>query len=135
MTFLIFWTKFAPKKVFPVENRKSEHYHLILHIWISPGTKFQPKLTILINCQFSKLPKKAISGIKQGYCILCASMVDNYYIKLFCTGADRCNGILMSLLVLVTETQKLKKKNKVFRWKPSWKNTKSGIMFYQESFC
>ena len=36
-----------PKMVFPVENRKSEHYHGILHIWISLGTKFKLKLIIL----------------------------------------------------------------------------------------
>ena len=36
-----------PKMVFPVENRKSEHHHGILHIWISLGTKFQLKLIIL----------------------------------------------------------------------------------------
>ena len=33
-----------------------------------------------------------------------ASMVITYYIKLFRTGADRHNGILMSLLLLVAET-------------------------------
>ena len=32
-----------------------------------------------------------------------ALMVLTYYIKLFLTGADRHNGILMSLLVLVAE--------------------------------
>ena len=31
-------------------------------------------------------------------------MVVTYYIKLFRTGADRHNGILMSLLLLVAET-------------------------------
>ena len=31
-------------------------------------------------------------------------MVVTYYIKLFCTRADRCNGNFMSLLPLVTET-------------------------------
>ena len=36
--------------------------------------------------------------------LLCASMVVIYYIKLFRTGADRHNGVLMSLLLLVTET-------------------------------
>ena len=44
-----FWC-FRPnlsKMVFPVENRKSEHHHGILHIWISLGTKFQLKLIIL----------------------------------------------------------------------------------------
>ena len=38
--------------------------------------------------------------------LLCASMVVTYYIKLFLTGADRHNGILMSLLLLVAETIK-----------------------------
>ena len=36
-----------PKKLFPVEKRKNEHHHGILHIWISLGTKFQLKLIIL----------------------------------------------------------------------------------------
>ena len=34
-------------------------------------------------------------------------MVVSYYIKLFRTGADRRNGILMSLLLLVAETTKI----------------------------
>ena len=33
-----------------------------------------------------------------------ASMVVTYYIKLFRTGADRHNGVLISLLLLVAET-------------------------------
>ena len=44
-TTLIFWTKFA-QKAFPVENRKSEHHHGILQIWISLGIKFQLKTDI-----------------------------------------------------------------------------------------
>ena len=36
--------------------------------------------------------------------LLCSSMVVTYYIKLFRTGSDRHNGILMSLLLLVAET-------------------------------
>ena len=36
------------KKGFEVNNRKSEHYHRILQIWISLGTKFQLKLITLI---------------------------------------------------------------------------------------
>ena len=35
------------------------------------------------------------------------SMVITYYIKLFRTGADRHNGILMSLLLLATETKRI----------------------------
>ena len=36
--------------------------------------------------------------------LLHASMVVTYYIKLFRTGADRLNGILISLLLLAAET-------------------------------
>ena len=36
------------KTVFLVKNWKSEHHHWILHIQISPGTKFLLKLTILL---------------------------------------------------------------------------------------
>ena len=36
--------------------------------------------------------------------LLCAPMAVTYYIKPFRTGAYRHNGILMSLVVLVTET-------------------------------
>ena len=36
--------------------------------------------------------------------VLRAPMVVTYYIKLFRMGADRHNGILMSLLLLVAET-------------------------------
>ena len=36
-----------------------------------------------------------------------ASMVVSHYIKLFRTGANRHNGILMSLLLLVAEAMKL----------------------------
>ena len=40
---MIFWTKSTQKKVFPVEKRKSEHHHGILHIRISLSTKFTQK--------------------------------------------------------------------------------------------
>ena len=33
------------------------------------------------------------------------AMVVTYYFKLFCTGAEKHNSILMSLLVLVAETK------------------------------
>ena len=36
--------------------------------------------------------------------LLHASMVVTYYIKLFRTGADRLNGILISLLLLTAKT-------------------------------
>ena len=37
-----------PKRIFLIENRKSEHYHWVLHIRISLGTNFQSKFTVLI---------------------------------------------------------------------------------------
>ena len=43
-----FWKKFQKKRILPVENRKNEHHHRILHIRISLDTNFQLKLTILI---------------------------------------------------------------------------------------
>ena len=43
-----FQLKLTIKTVFAVKSRKSEHHYSILHIRISLGTKFQPKLTILI---------------------------------------------------------------------------------------
>ena len=50
------------------------------------------------------LPKKGISGWNPKIALVRASTVVTYYIKLFRTGADRHNGILMSLLLLVAET-------------------------------
>ena len=45
--FWLYGQKIAPKRVFPVKNKKIEHHHWILHIRISLGTKFQLKLIIL----------------------------------------------------------------------------------------
>ena len=43
---LIFWKKFARKRIFLAENRKSEHHQWILYIRVSLGTKFQ--LAVLV---------------------------------------------------------------------------------------
>ena len=92
-----------PKRVIPVKNIKSEHHHWILHIQISGGTKFQFKLTILIF--FYQICSKKEFPVENGKIALVrASMIVTYYIKLFRTGANRHNGILMSLLFLVAET-------------------------------
>ena len=50
--------------------------------------------------------------------LLCASMVVTYYVKLFCTGANRHNSFLMSLLLLVAETKMkcIGFSNKTRRW-------------------
>ena len=86
---------------------KKEHHHSILHIRISLGTKFQLKLTNLVFEQ--NLLKKGISSLKRKIAVLRGPTVVTYDIKLFRTGADRHNGILMSLVLLVAETKKKKK--------------------------
>ena len=58
-----------------------------------------------------------------------ASMVVSYYIKLFRTGADRHNSILMFLLFLVTETTR-EKKGKGWT-KFIWKTIQNAITLYQ----
>ena len=52
------------------------------------------------------LPKKEFPVENGKVALVHSSMVVTYYIKLFCTGADRRNGILMSLLFQVAETIK-----------------------------
>ena len=52
-----------PKKDIYGQNRKNEHHHWILHIRISPGTKLQSKLAILIFFGLN-LPKKGFSWSK-----------------------------------------------------------------------
>ena len=48
LTTLHFWKKFAIIRIFSFKNRKSEHHHRILHIWVRLSTKFQLKLIISI---------------------------------------------------------------------------------------
>ena len=49
-------------------------------------------------------PKRVFLVENAKIAIARASMVIIYYVKLFRTGADRHNGILMSLLLLVPDT-------------------------------
>ena len=78
--------------------------------WTSPlnswglSTKFQFKPTIWIV--WTKFAQKGYfwSKTKNLHFRVRTSMVVTYYIKLFRTGAERHNSILMSLLLLVTET-------------------------------
>ena len=74
-----FWF-FGPdlhKKVFPVENTKSEHHHGILHIWISLDIKFQLKLKFWVFGP--NLPKKVFqvenrtsNPWRRSVCFLCS---------------------------------------------------------------
>ena len=90
------------QRVFPVENRKSDNHHSIRHIRIGRETKFQLKQTIFDF--FDQIcPKRVFPVEKRKIALLRVSMVVIYYIKLFCTGADVHNDILMSLFLLVAE--------------------------------
>ena len=66
--------------------------------------------------------------------ILRESMVVTYYIKLFHTGADRHNGILMSLLLLVTETINSSKFPTSFKSANISPVFKNGIRLQKDSF-
>ena len=70
-----------PRKVFQVENRKSEHHHGILHILISLGAKFQLKLIILsfwskvIQKRYFQLKtEQAVQGLQAfAFCVVNAN--------------------------------------------------------------
>ena len=55
--------RICAKRIFPFKNKKGDHHHLILHIWISLATKFQLQLIILTFGP--NLPKKHSSNQKQ----------------------------------------------------------------------
>ena len=91
----------CPKRLFPVKNGKTEHHHWILDTGISVVIRFHHKLRILI---LDEICLKIVFPVKNGKIALVrASMVVTYYVKLFRTGANRHSGILMSLLLLVSE--------------------------------
>ena len=88
-------TKFAQKKDTSGRTQKNKCHHWVVHIRISLSTKLQPKLTTLIfRPNLSKQKNRTF---------VC---VHGRYIKLFRTGADRRNGIVMSLLLLVAGKKK-----------------------------
>ena len=66
----------CPKRVFPLENKKSEQHHWILHIWISLGIKFHLKLTVLIEQHHQILHIWISLGIKSGYQADCFDFLD-----------------------------------------------------------
>ena len=101
--YLIFCTKFTRKIYFWSKKKKNEHYRWVLNLWISLGTKFQPKLTIFAfwtKCA----QKRYLRSKKRKIAISSASMVITYHSKLFRSGANRHNRIFMSLLLLVSKT-------------------------------
>ena len=65
---------------------------------LKPYMIFHDRMRCLMVCKIS------FTNWNAKVALLCASMVVTYYIRLFRTGADRHNGILMSLFLLVAET-------------------------------
>ena len=87
--------KVFPKLVFLAKNGKSLHQHLILDIRISLGTKFQVILIFFIS--WTRFAQK-------GYFL---SETEKLHLRVrpwWLLRADRHNSILMSLLLLVAET-------------------------------
>ena len=69
-----FLNQICPRRVFLITNRKSEHYHSILHVRISVSTKFLLKLIILFFwAKFAQKenfqPKKVKVNIIIEFCI------------------------------------------------------------------
>ena len=107
-TRLIFWTKLAQEGCFRSKTEKSEQCLCIQHIRISRGPKFQLKLTIL-TFFYQICPKSEFSFKNGKNALVRASMFVTHYIKLIRTRADRHNGILTSLLLLVVEGKSIGK--------------------------
>ena len=79
--------------------------HFIYQHWIS-------KTVYCIKCVM--VCKIGLTNWNSKIALLRASMVVTYYIKLFRTGANRHNSILMSLLLLVSETINKKAASRFF---------------------
>ena len=70
LTILIFWLNLH-KKVLAIKNRKSEHPHEFLHIWISLGKIFQLNLIICVfgpnshqKWYFQSKTEQAVQGLQ-----------------------------------------------------------------------
>ena len=87
------WERMEILKIFAY--RTVTVVHFIDQNWIS-------KTVYCIRCVM--VCKIGFTNWNARIALLRASMVVTFYIKLFRTGADRHNGILMSLLLLVAET-------------------------------
>ena len=125
---MIFWTKFAQKRCFPSGTEKVNttmefcifelvyvpNFSLNWQFWF-----FRPNLPKKCVCEpnfsfqwqfwfsFDQICPKTVFPVENGkIALVCASMVVTYYVKLFRTGPDRHNGILMSLLLLIVEAIK-----------------------------
>ena len=105
---MFFFGPNLPKKGISGQKQKSEHHLDFYYITrISIGIKFQLKVRILIFGP--NFAKTGISSLKQKNHAFALSMVNTFYIKLFCIRTSRHNIILMFLLLLVAGTISPKK--------------------------
>ena len=96
-------TKFSQKGYFlskPEKVNTTTEFCIFELVWV-PNFTWNKQFWIL----GPNLPKRIFPAENGKVALLRASMVVTYYIKLFRTGADRHNGILMSHLLLVAETK------------------------------
>ena len=104
-----FWTKFAQKGCFLSKTEKVKTNTTIAFCIFK--LDWLPNFSL--NWQFwflDQICTKRKFPVENGKMALVrASMVVNYYVKLFRTEAERHKGILMSLLLLVVETITCKK--------------------------
>ena len=85
-------------------KRKEWHHLLLLKVFCVSCSNSRAFYRLELNLQ-NRVLWKVYDGLANArhFALLRAPMVVTYYIKLFRTGADRHNGILMSLLLLVAE--------------------------------
>ena len=100
---MIFWTKFAQKACFnfKIEKVDTTNKFCIFELALEPNFSLHWQFWF----SFDQICPKTVFPVENGkITLVLASMDVTYYIKLFRTGTNRHNGILMSLLHLVAET-------------------------------
>ena len=102
LTILNFWTKFTQKGHF---QSKMEKLNITIEFSILE-LEYIPNFSLKWQFWYfgPNFLEKGISGPKRTRALAHAPIVVTRYVKLFRTGADRCNRILMSLLLLLAET-------------------------------
>ena len=110
-----FLDQICPRRVFPVKNGKSEHHHTEFckfELFCVPNFSLSNSFVFCFCFFFNQIWPIRVFPAENGKIVLVrGSMVVTYYIKIFCTGANRHNGILMSLLLLVARTINSNNKN------------------------
>ena len=111
----VFLDQICPRRVFPAKNGKSEHHHTEFckfELFYVPNFSLSDSFVFCFCFFFDQIwPKRVFPAEKGKIVLVRGSMVVTYYITIFRTGANRHNGILMSLLLLVAGTINSNNKN------------------------